>query len=209
MNRKKLAVIGYGNMAKAIVNGVLNSKTDITDILVFDINSTQYASSTDADIIKIADSMDSAIAKADAVLLSVKPQNFPEILPSIASIDGYKDKLYISIAAEMAVRCALTGHLVLTSIHSGSCVSAINRMMDLGVNEFQLSDTLAGIANQRLYDTADGQKIGVYEIMDRKEVNYYFQNHSTSTAFVPLSHKLQEAVQSGLVDPEQAEQDLS
>ena len=80
MNRKKLAVIGYGNMAKAIVNGVLNSKTDITDILVFDINSTQYASSTDADIIKIADSMDSAISKADAVLLSVKPQNFSEIL---------------------------------------------------------------------------------------------------------------------------------
>lgn len=77
------------------------------------------------------------------------------------------------------------------------------------MNEFQLSDTLAGIANQRLYDTADGQKIGVYEIMDRKEVNYYFQNHSTSTAFVPLSHKLQEAVQNGLVDPEQAEQDLS
>lgn len=99
MNRKKLAVIGYGNMAKAIVNGVLNSKTDITDILVFDINSTQYASSTYADIIKIADSMDSAIANADAVLLSVKPQNFPEILPNIASIDGYKDKLYISIAA--------------------------------------------------------------------------------------------------------------
>ncbi len=125
--------------------------------------------------------------------------------PDIVMIGEIRD----SIAAEMAVRCALTGHLALTSIHSGSCVSAINRMIDLGVNEFQLSDTLAGIANQRLYDTADGQKIGVYEIMDRKEVNYYFQNHSTSTAFVPLSHKLQEAVQNGLVDPEQAEQDLS
>lgn len=99
MSRKKLAVIGYGNMAKAIVGGVLNSKTDISDIIIFDVNSTQYASSADAEVIKIASSMESAIAEADSVLLSVKPQNFPEILPRIKAIDGYEDRLYISIAA--------------------------------------------------------------------------------------------------------------
>jgi len=125
--------------------------------------------------------------------------------PDIVMIGEIRD----STAAEMAVRCALTGHLVLTSIHSGSCVSAINRMLDLGVNEFQLADTLAGVSNQRLYDTADGRKIGVYEIMDRKEVTYYFRNHITSPAFIPLSVRLEEAVRSGIVDPAQAQQDLS
>lgn len=99
MSRKRLAVIGYGNMAKAIVNGILNSKTDISDIIIFDVNSTQYASYTDVGVIKIATSMEAAIAEADSVLLSVKPQNFPEILPRIKTVCGYKDRLYISIAA--------------------------------------------------------------------------------------------------------------
>lgn len=99
MRRNKLAVIGYGNMAKAIVGGILNSKTNISDIIIFDINSTQYSSYSDAYKIKIADSMESAITEADSVLLSVKPQNFADILPSIKAINSYGDKLYISIAA--------------------------------------------------------------------------------------------------------------
>lgn len=99
MSRKKLAVIGYGNMAKAIIGGVINSNADISDIIIFDINSNQYVSDANADIIKVSDSMESAIINADAVLLSVKPQNFTDILPRIKTIDGYKNKLYISIAA--------------------------------------------------------------------------------------------------------------
>ena len=125
--------------------------------------------------------------------------------PDIVMIGEIRD----SVAAEMAVRCALTGHLVLTSIHSGSCVSAINRLIDLGVSEPQLSDILCGISNQRLYDTADNGKIGVYEIMDRKEVEYYFKNHCTSSSFTPLQRKIEEAVAEGIVDEDQASQDLA
>ena len=66
--------------------------------------------------------------------------------PDIIMIGEIRD----STAAEMAVRCALTGHLVLTSIHSGSCISAIDRLLDLGVSGLQLQDTLSGITNQRL-----------------------------------------------------------
>ena len=43
-----------------------------------------------------------------------------------------------SEAARMAVRSALTGHLVVTSLHSFSCTGAIERMIDLGVPESQL-----------------------------------------------------------------------
>ena len=99
MIRNKLAVIGYGNMAKAIVNGVLNSESDISNIIAFDVNSAQYAAADSSDIIKISASMEDAVSQANAVLLSVKPQNFPEILPQIKAIDGYQNKLYISIAA--------------------------------------------------------------------------------------------------------------
>ena len=98
---------------------------------------------------------------------------------------------------------------VLTSIHSGSCISAIDRMLDLGVSELQLQDTLSGLSNQRLYDTADGEKIGVYEIMNRKEVDYYFRNHCTSGSFIPLETKIREAVGLGIVEQSQAQQDLA
>lgn len=124
--------------------------------------------------------------------------------PDIVMIGEIRD----SVAAEMAVRCALTGHLVLTSIHSGSCISAINRLLDLGVNKLQLEDTLYGISNQRLYDTENSRKIGVYEIMDRKEVEYYFRTNCTSGCFIPLKTKIQEAVQNGIIDSVQAAQDL-
>ena len=123
--------------------------------------------------------------------------------PDIVMIGEVRD----STAAEMAVRCALTGHLVLTSIHSSSCINAINRLIDLDVSRLQLQDILMGMSNQRLYDTEKG-KTGVYEIMDRSELEYYFANHRTSSSFVPLETRIREAVDQGIVDIAQARQDL-
>ncbi|MBQ9327846.1 MAG: Flp pilus assembly complex ATPase component TadA [Solobacterium sp.] len=124
--------------------------------------------------------------------------------PDIVMIGEIRD----SIAAEMAVRCALTGHLVVTSLHSGSCTAAIARLEDLGVSPLQLSDILAGMSNQRLYDTTNGAKIGVYEIMNRKEVTYYLTHHETSSEFIPLSTRIKTAMELGQIDPSQAAQDL-
>lgn len=124
--------------------------------------------------------------------------------PDIVMIGEVRD----SIAAEMAIRTALTGHLVLTSLHSSSCINAINRLIDLGVSRLQLQDILFGMSNQRLYDTREGGKIGVYEIMDRKEIEYYFLNHTHSPGFRTLKRELEEAVYTGIVDPLQAAQDL-
>ena len=64
-----------------------------------------------------------------------------------------------------------------------------------------------GMSNQRLYDTEKG-KTGVYEIMDRSELEYYFANHRTSSSFVPLETRIREAVDQGIVDIAQARQDL-
>ena len=104
MSRKKLAVIGYGNMAKAIVKGVLDFGTEISEIIVFDINTDQYKSLENSSIISFSASMEDAVSKADSVLLSVKPQNFPDILPKIKNIKGYEEKLYISIAAGISTQ---------------------------------------------------------------------------------------------------------
>jgi len=52
--------------------------------------------------------------------------------------------------AEMAVQASLTGHLVLSTLHTNSAIGAITRLRDMGVEPFLLSSTLIGVAAQRL-----------------------------------------------------------
>ena len=52
--------------------------------------------------------------------------------------------------AEMAIQAALTGHLVLSTLHTNDAPSAITRMLDLGVPSYLLSATMLGIMAQRL-----------------------------------------------------------
>ena len=55
--------------------------------------------------------------------------------------------------AEYAVQAALTGHLVLSTLHTNDAATAVTRMLDLGVEPFLLSSVLVGIVAQRLVRT--------------------------------------------------------
>ena len=52
--------------------------------------------------------------------------------------------------AKMAVQASLTGHLVISTLHTNDAPSAINRLLDLGVPDYLLRSTLAGVIAQRL-----------------------------------------------------------
>lgn len=52
--------------------------------------------------------------------------------------------------AEIAVQASLTGHLVLATLHTNDAVSAVTRMLDMGVESFLLASTLQGVLAQRL-----------------------------------------------------------
>ena len=52
--------------------------------------------------------------------------------------------------AEVAVKAALTGHLVLSTLHSGDAVTAVQRLLNLGIASDLLADTLTLIVSQRL-----------------------------------------------------------
>ncbi|MBA3035727.1 MAG: hypothetical protein FP814_04455 [Desulfobacterium sp.] len=52
--------------------------------------------------------------------------------------------------AELAIRASITGHLVLSTLHTNDAASAINRLTDLGVNTSMLASSLSMIAAQRL-----------------------------------------------------------
>ncbi len=55
--------------------------------------------------------------------------------------------------AEMAIQAALTGHLVLSTLHTNDAPSAITRLLDLGVAPYLLKSTLVGVMAQRLVRT--------------------------------------------------------
>ena len=55
--------------------------------------------------------------------------------------------------AETAVQAAMTGHLVLSTLHTNSAIGSVTRLMDMGVERFLLSATLTGLVAQRLVRT--------------------------------------------------------
>ncbi len=52
--------------------------------------------------------------------------------------------------AEIAVQAALTGHLVLSTLHTNDAIGAISRLLEMGVQPFLLSSALVGVMAQRL-----------------------------------------------------------
>lgn len=90
------------------------------------------------------------------VQVSVSPGiglTFPAVLrsflrqdPDVIMIGEVRD----GDTAQMAVQAALTGHLVLSTLHTHDAASAVARMVDLGVEPFLLAAALEGVLAQRL-----------------------------------------------------------
>ena len=55
--------------------------------------------------------------------------------------------------AEMAIQAALTGHLVLSTLHTNDSPSSITRLLELGVPAYLISATVLGVMAQRLVRT--------------------------------------------------------
>ncbi|KEO82664.1 GspE/PulE family protein [Tumebacillus flagellatus] len=70
--------------------------------------------------------------------------------------------------AEAASRAALTGHLVLTSLHSESAVGALLRLIDLGIPPQVVATSVRGVVGQRLVESAQGRR-AVFECLPMSE----------------------------------------
>jgi general secretion pathway protein E len=65
--------------------------------------------------------------------------------------------------AEIAVQASLTGHLVLSTLHTNTAVGAVTRLRDMGVEPFLLSSSLIGVVAQRLVRVLDPDTRVPYE----------------------------------------------
>jgi general secretion pathway protein E len=91
--------------------------------------------------------------------IQVKPQinlTFANALRSIVRQDP--DVIMIGEirdleTAQIAVQSALTGHMVLSTVHTNDAASTVNRLLDMGVEDYLLTSTINGILAQRLVRT--------------------------------------------------------
>ncbi|WNS74468.1 ATPase, T2SS/T4P/T4SS family [Bacillus sp. DTU_2020_1000418_1_SI_GHA_SEK_038] len=66
--------------------------------------------------------------------------------PNIIMVGEIRDKETV----EVAIRASLTGHLVLSTLHTNDSIGTITRLMDMGVEPFLVASSLSGIVAQRL-----------------------------------------------------------
>ncbi len=120
--------------------------------------------------------------------------------PDIIMIGEIRDE----VVAQMAVRCALTGHLVISTIHSFSCMSTILRMLDLGVDRYQLQDVLKGVSSQRLFVDSKGYTFGIYEFMNERQIHHYFEKGEIGDDFQTIQKRVTSFYQKKIISLEQA-----
>ncbi|CEN26059.1 type IV pilus assembly protein [[Clostridium] sordellii] len=85
--------------------------------------------------------------------------------------------------AQIGIRAALTGHLVLSTLHSNTAVSAISRLLDMKVDSFLITSALTGVVSQRLvrkvcencktsYLAEEGEKKALNYPLDKELILY-------------------------------------
>jgi len=88
--------------------------------------------------------------------------------------------------AKIAIQSALTGHLVLSTVHTNDAATGVTRMLDMGVEDYLLTSTVNAILAQRLVRTLDTefrepyellpevvQEIGLKELIDQDSYVFY------------------------------------
>ena len=175
-----LAVIGVGNMANAIISGIVSSGTNTSNIILYDKNNSQYNGLASGRIPFIyASSIAEAVADADYVLISVKPQNYDEVLSEISQVNGCEKKIYISIGA------GITSTSVSESLKNACVIRVLpNVPMLIGKGVSVICKCPRASAEKFSYVCSVFESAGSILLIDEDEMNRIIGVTSSSPAYV-------------------------
>ncbi len=161
---------------------------------------------TERNIVTIEDPVESAVPSIRQIQVHPdKGFGFKEALrgilrqdPDVVMIGEIRDKE----TAVAAIQTALTGHLVLSTIHAPNAASIIPRLIDMGIEPYMLSSSITMILSQRLIRIFDyqlglyGERKGVFEIVPidtairemihKKKTPYEIEQHLSRAGHVLL-----------------------
>lgn len=159
---KPKSALGLGPEEMKVFDGILSNPHGI--ILVTGPtgsgkSTTLYTSlselnTEDVNIITVEDPVEANIAGINQVQVNVKAEmTFAAALRSILRQDP--DIIMIGEirdgeTAQIAVQAAITGHLVVSTLHTNSAASTVTRLIDMGIEPYVVGDALVGVIAQRL-----------------------------------------------------------
>ncbi len=132
-----------------IITGPTGSgKTTTLNSFIKDLNTNEV------NIVTVEDPVENIIYGVNQTNINPKINfDFPMALrailrqdPDIIMLGEIRD----SITANIAMRSAITGHLVLTTLHTNDAISSIMRLRDMGIENFMISSAVKGVISQRL-----------------------------------------------------------
>ncbi len=92
--------------------------------------------------------------------------------------------------AQIAVQASLTGHLVLSTLHTNSAVGAVTRLHDMGVEPFLLSSSLIGVLAQRLVRVLDPDQREEYAATPRELAAFGKPADTKATLYRPSKNSV-------------------
>lgn len=141
----------------------------------------------DVNLLTVEDPVEATIPGVNQVQVNHKAGvDFANVLrsflrqdPDIIMVGEIRD----TETAEISIQAALTGHLVLSTLHTNDSASAVGRLIDMGIEPFLISTTLKGIVAQRLvkrlcpkckqeYEPSD-KEYECLDLFDKSDVHFY------------------------------------
>jgi type IV pilus assembly protein PilB len=147
-----------------------------------------FINNREINIITIEDPVEYEVPTLNQVMVNVKAgRGFQEVLRSVLRQDP--DALLIGEirdpeTANIAAEAALTGHLVLTTLHTNDAVQATTRLLEMGVASYVVAPAILGVLGQRLVrKLCDYCKTGYRPDPDELRQHFYWREDMELPAF--------------------------
>lgn len=99
--------------------------------------------------------------------------------------------------AMIAMTCALTGHLVLSTIHASNAYLSLKRLMNLGIQKIDIEDVVIGVMSQRIrYDIENKRVIVLSELLSKQQIIDYFKTGQID--YLTFSSQARKLIEKGI-----------
>ena len=143
---RKLIRLPYGIIVVCGPTGAGKSTTLYSSITEMDRQEQNVISLEDPVEYRVADTNQMQVQPEAGITFASQLRSVLRLDPDVILVGEIRDQE----TAVIATQAALTGHIVLTSLHANDAVSAVLRLKDLGVAPYLIASAVAGVVSQRM-----------------------------------------------------------